>query len=114
MDDDDGLWESVAGSARNRRKDRAREKRVHKREAARKSARLAGNKAAEYVDAVTKATKRRELHDTLKGCSAILQSHVASSKIMCALKKPLGRKAVTELGAAALGSASMVNDGADV
>jgi hypothetical protein len=114
VDDDDGLWESVAGSARNRRKERVREKRVHKHEAARKSARLTGNEAPEYVDAVTKATKRRELRDTLKGCSAILQSHVASSKIMRALKKPLGMKAVAELGAVALGSASMVNDGAHV
>jgi hypothetical protein len=114
VDDDDGLWESVAGSARNRRKERMREKRVHKQEAARKSARLDGNEAPEYVDAVTKATKRRELRDTLKGCSAILQSHVASSKILRALKKPLGKKVVAELGAAALGSASMVNDSADV
>jgi hypothetical protein len=106
--DEEARWETVAGSARNLRKARGREKRVQKREAARKSARIAGNEAPEYVDAVTKATKRRELRDTLKGCSAVLQAHVASCKILHAFKKPLGAKEVDDLSAAALGAASTV------
>jgi hypothetical protein len=57
---------------------------------------------------VTKATKRRELRDTLKGCSTVLQAHVAWCKILRALKKPLGAKEVDDLGAAALGAAATV------
>jgi hypothetical protein len=114
-EDDEERWESVAGSARNRRKAKARAKRDLAKQVAerKKSVRLAANEPPLYVDAVTKATKRRELRDALKGCSAKLQAHVAKSKILRAISSPLGVKSVSELADAALGSASMVPDGSD-
>jgi hypothetical protein len=74
MADDEDHWESVASSARNRRKAKDRAKREMAKQVAerKKSLRIAENEAPLYVDAVTKATMRRELQDALKGCSDAL------------------------------------------
>ncbi|KAM0859754.1 hypothetical protein ACQ4PT_046986 [Festuca glaucescens] len=72
----------------------------------RASSRLALKRVAGHVNAVTQASKLRELKDTLKGCSAVLQAHVSKKKILDALSKPLGMKPVSKLGKAALGSAT--------
>jgi hypothetical protein len=59
--DDEARWESVAGSARNRRKAKGRAKREMAKQVAerKKSLRITENKAPLYVDAITKATRRR-------------------------------------------------------
>jgi hypothetical protein len=114
-EDEEEHWESVAGSARNRRKAKARAKSDLAKQVAehKKSVHLAENEPQQYVDAVTKATRRRELRDALKGCSAKLQAHVTKNKILRAITSPLGVKSVSELADAMLRSASMVPDVSD-
>nr|XP_051210742.1 uncharacterized protein LOC127327991 [Lolium perenne] len=112
---DEEQWETVLGSSRCRRKEKARAKRDACKAAVRKtSARLALKEQAEHVTILTRACKLRALKDALKGCTATLQSHVNKEKILDAVKKPLGMKPASQLGSAAFGAAAMVNFGADV
>jgi hypothetical protein len=113
--EDEDRWESIAGSARNRRKAKGRAKRELAKQVAerKRSLRIVENEAPLYVDAVTKATRRRELRDALKGCSVALQAHVSKNRILRAIASPLGVKPVSDLGAEALGlsfSVSAVSD----
>jgi hypothetical protein len=112
--DDEGQWEAVADSARAKRKARKLAKRAMAlAEPARASNRLALKRAAGHVNAVAQASKLRELKDSLKGCSAALQAHVSSSRVLTALTKPLGMKPVSLLRKAALGAANKVPVEAD-
>jgi hypothetical protein len=116
---DEEQWEAVVDLARNRRKTLGRLKRekAQQEAAARgvwRSERLAAKAPAHHVPAATKASKLRELKDSLVGCSTVLQSHVATRGILHAFKNPLGMKSVSDLGVAALGKDAPVSDGAYV
>jgi hypothetical protein len=103
--EDEDRWVAMADSARSCRKARGREKCALALAAKRHTSNhLAMKEPAEHVNVVAKASKLRELKDTLKGCSAVLQAHVSRKKILDALSKPLGVKPVSDLGKAALGS----------
>jgi hypothetical protein len=62
--------------------------------------------------------KLRELRDTLKGCSAKLQAHMANNKVLQKLTSPMSLKHVCFLKTAAFGKgsqkgASVVDDWQD-
>jgi hypothetical protein len=114
IDEDEGPWETVAMSARGKRKAKKLEKRTLALAGpSRVSSRLALKRAAGHVNAISQASKLRELKDSLKGCSAALQAHVSKNKVFAALTKPLGMKHVSLLRDAALGAAAKVPVGAD-
>jgi hypothetical protein len=99
-------WSVVLGSAHHRRKKFGKDKRVKEVAVIRRSDRLARKDTRDFVDTTTRAVKLRELRDTLKGCSAKLQAHVAKNKVLQKLTSPTSLKHVCSLKTAAFGKGS--------
>jgi hypothetical protein len=79
---------------------------VHRSSPQQAPEKFARKDTADFVDTTTRAVKLRELRDTLKGCSAKLQAHVAKSKVLQKLTSPMSLKHVCSLKTAAFGKSS--------